>query len=142
MPIAAAVPSLNVHTAPICCADGPKKAPSMCPVAEPDRMYGDDETGAEVTAVLPVNRFDPAAMLALTETSFHGAPSTGPSACECLIPVNAPVSLPLAKSAEKFASPPKDASVTRPLTGAKTQPFARPANDAWPVAGIAGGGVS
>ena len=75
VPIAEAVPLLSVHTAPRFCAAGPKKPPSMRPVAEAGKLDG--VPGAEVTAVLPVKRLVPVVMLAEIETLFHWVGRTG-----------------------------------------------------------------
>ena len=41
----------------------------MLPVADPDRLMG--VPGVEAAAVLPLNLFEPVAIFATTETSFH-----------------------------------------------------------------------
>src|SRR5262245_42207972 len=78
-PRADPVPSLSDQTAPRFSAFGPKNAPSIWPVAEPDRL--NVVFGLEVAAVPPLNRLVPPAMLALTDTSFQGRKPPLPFAC-------------------------------------------------------------
>src|SRR5712671_6204309 len=114
----------------------------MWPVAEPFKLKG--VWGAEVTAVLPLNLFVPAAILAFTETSFQGDEVRGrpPRGFGYCIWVKAPVILPEAKSAENAAFPLAKAASVCPPTGAKILASAYPEKAACPVVGLEVAGVS
>ncbi len=64
----------------------------MRPVADPDKLI--KPPGVEAAAVLPLNLFVPAAMFAVTDTSFQG--------CDCVSTVCIFVKLPVIAADPKF----------------------------------------
>jgi hypothetical protein len=103
----------------------------MRPAADPDKLNG--VAGADVATVLPLNRLEPAAIDAVTDTSFQAVYEPGLETV--LILVKAPVSAPDPKSTENFAVPTSDVLFTKPTT-------LPPTKVAWPDDGIADAGVS
>src|SRR5258708_2577414 len=105
--------------------------------------------GAEVTAVVPLNLFVPAAMLAVTDTSFQGEtvvdlpPASWIPPSAYAIFVKPPPILPDAKSAENAARP-SNPFVDRmwPSTEKKALATAVPENVACAVVGMEAAGVS